>query len=182
MLRVLVAGLMGGVVLVVWSTLFSVLGPAESRRADLAHASSVAQSLGHRVAEFGHGLSLGPSAAMAGRADSGSASVDESAAGSFDGAAIARGLGVACTAGVFAAVLMSLYGGNRRSFAERVLFAVLLGGFAGSSMMVPAGGWTDFSLSRSAPLLGEVLIGWLLAGMVIAVMLNPNPRRRLAKA
>ncbi len=93
-----------------------------------------------------------------------------------------RGLIVACAASLFAAVLISLYGGARRSFAERVLFAVLLGAFAGSAMMVPAGGWANFSFARSAPLLGEVLVGWLLAGLVIAVILGAKPRRVKAKA
>ncbi len=176
MLRVLSAGLVGGVVLVIWSTLFSVLGPAKSPDPEQVHASTVAQSLGEMFAEVGRRMPFGPAEAKAG---DGSAPGAEG--GSFDLSGVARGLGVACAAGVFAAMLMSLYGGERRSFAERVLFAVLLGAFAGSAMMVPDGGWTDFSLSRSAPLLGEVLIGWLLAGMVIAVMLNPNTKRRRAK-
>lgn len=181
MLRVLSAGLVGGVVLVIWSTLFSVLGPAKSPDPEQVHASTVAQSLGEMFAELGRRMPFGPAEARAGSgATEGSATGADSE--SFDLSGVARGLGVACAAGVFAAALMSLYGGERRSFAERVLFAVLLGAFAGSAMMVPDGGWTDFSLSRSAPLLGEVLIGWLLAGMVIAVMLNPSPRRSRAKA
>lgn len=175
MLRVLSAGLVGGVVLVIWSTLFSVLGPAKSPDPEQVHASTVAQSLGEMFAEVGRRMPFGPAEA---RAADGAGSAAGAEGGSFDLAGVARGLGVACAAGVFAAALMSLYGGERRSFAERVLFAVLLGAFAGCAMMVPQGGWTDFSLSRSAPLLGEVLIGWLLAGMVIAVMLNPSKRRR----
>jgi len=176
MLRVLFAGLFGGVVLVVWSTLFSVLGPARSPDPEQVHASTVAQSLGGMFAEIGRRLPFGP--AEAGAATGPAPEAD----GSFDLAGVARGLGVACAAGVAAAVLMSLYGGSRRSFAERVLFAVVLGAFAGCAMMVPAGKWTNFSLSASAPLLGEVLIGWLLAGMVIAVMLNPGRGRRPAKS
>ncbi|VAX40794.1 hypothetical protein MNBD_PLANCTO03-2153, partial [hydrothermal vent metagenome] len=50
------------------------------------------------------------------------------------------------------------------------------------AMLVPAGGWADFSFARSAPLLGEVLIGWLLAGLVIAVILGGKPIRKKVKA
>lgn len=178
MLRVLSAGMVGGVVLVLWSTLFSALGPAKAPDPDLARASSVAQTLGERFAEFSRRLPFGPAQASAAPPEPATPGAAQLAP--IDPAALARGLGVACAAATFAAALMSLYAGARRSFAERVLIAVLLGAFAGSAMMVPDGGWTDFSLSRSAPLLGEVLIGWLLAGMVIAVMLSPNPRRARA--
>lgn len=173
MLRVLATGMLGGVVLVLWSTLFSVLGPARSLDADQASASGVARALGEGVSDFVHRLPLGPAEARASTGEPGGAARAVPA----DLPGVARGLGVACVSGVLAAALMSLSGAARRSFAERVLFAVLLGSFAGCAMMVPDGGWTDFSLSRAAPLLGEVLIGWLLAGMVIAVLLTPRAPR-----
>lgn len=143
----------------------------------------MAQSLGDRLSEFGSRLPFGPTEAKAAGVGASLSVVSDTSAAPIDVGAMARGLGVACAAGIFAAMLMSLYGGGRRSFAERVLFAVLLGAFAGSAMLVPAGGWADFSLARSAPLLGEVLVGWLLAGLVIAVILGAKkPRRAKAKA
>jgi len=184
MFRVLGAGVVGGFVLVAWSTLFGVLGPVVSQGSwgsDGVNASAVAESVGDQLAEFGRRLPFGPSEARAASAASVEPVADASSAAPIDVTAMVRGLGVACAAGIFAAVLMSLYGGKRRSFAERVLFAVLLGAFAGSAMLLPAGGWADFSLSRSAPLLGEVLVGWLLAGLVIAVILGGKPLRKKAK-
>lgn len=174
MLRVLASGMFGGVVLVIWSGVFSLLVPARASDTDFSHASTVARAMAGAFEELGARLPVGPATA---RAATHRDAAESGAGGGFEFSGVARGLGVACASGVFAAALMSLYGGRRRSFAERVLFAVLLGAFAGCAMMVPAGGWTDFSLARSAPLLGEVLIGWLLAGMVIAVMMSPGPRR-----
>ena len=175
MLRVFASGMVGGVVLVLWSTLFSVLGPARSLDADQASASGIAHALADGFSDFVRRLPAGPAEAHG--ATGGGRRDGAGARPSPDLAGVARGLGGGGASGVFAAVLMSLYGGGRRSFAERVLFAVLLGSFAGCAMMVPDGGWTDFSLSRAAPLLGEVLLGWLLAGMVIAVLLTPRPRK-----
>lgn len=172
MLRVLASGLIGGVVLVVWSVVFSLLGPARSERPDRADASAAVAAMGDAFSDLVRHLPVGPAEASA---STGRGEAAEAEREGLELAGIARGLGVACASGVFAAVLMSVSGAGRRSFAERVMFAVLLGAFAACAMMVPDGGWLSFSLSRATPVWGEVLIGWLLAGMVIAVMLSPRP-------
>jgi hypothetical protein len=166
MLRTLMAGMVGGVVLVAWSALFSALGPVGARPQGAAQATA---ALGDSVAGLVRGLPFGPaeaSAAEPGRAAS-------SSGAGLDLAAAAQGLGVACLAATFAAMLMATLG-SKRSFAERLVVAVLLGCFAGAAMLVPGGGWAEFSLAESAPLIGETLVGWLLAGMVIAVAITPR--------
>lgn len=178
MVRIISAGLVGGLVLTVWSVVFSAVGPAESQDPPTARAAATIGALRAKAERAGIELPLGPASAGAAPAER-PETIHQSAQAQFslDTRQIATTLGAACAAATIAAVLMSWFGGARRPFAERVFFAVLLGGFAGLTMAIPAGGWADFSVHRATMYLGEVLVGWTLAGMVIAVMLNPKPKK-----
>lgn len=181
MLRVVMAGLVGGVVLMAWSAVFAAVGPMRSGAApDSALASVIHEQFGDLR---GAVPLLGPaqaSAASVPQAERAQATGPALAAAPLDPVAMAQGMGVACLAGVFAAMLMARAGGKSAAFAERVVVAVLLGVFASGAMLVAGGRWAEFSPASAAPLIGEVVVGWLLAGMVIAVMLRPVPRRAKA--
>lgn len=186
MLRVLLAGLVGGVVLVVWSAVFAVLGPVDS--ATSGRGSVLGEVLEQRFGDLRGYIPLGP--AEAGAAEQSGPSSTEHAGSpgsaaqghtaSLDPLAVVQGIGVACLGAALAAFLMSLTGGKQKAFADRVMVAVVLGVFAACAMLLPGGRWAEFSLAGAAPILGEVVVGWLLAGMVIAVMLRPQSRRARA--
>ncbi len=188
MLRVLMAGLVGGVVLVVWSAVFAAVGPVGSGPSGGVGGSALAGVLEQRLGDLRGYIPLGP--AEAGAAEQGDFSAVKQAAApgaaaqnhaaSLDPFAVVQGLGVACLAATLAALLMSLTGGKQKAFADRVMVAVLLGVFAACAMLLPGGRWAEFSLAEATPLVGEVVVGWLLAGMVIAVMLRPQQRRARA--
>jgi hypothetical protein len=179
MLRVFGAGLVGGLVLMIWSVVFSAVGPADGPPPPSASAAATIDALRASVADTRIELPFGPSRAAAAEERP---ETTQRIAGpmSLDMKALAQSLAVACGAATIAALLMAWFGGERRPFAERVFFAVLLGAFAGLAMNIPAGGWTEFSVARTTAYLGEVLVGWTLAGMVIAVMLNAKPRKAKA--
>ncbi len=178
MLRVLSAGLVGGLVLMIWSIAFSALGPPESQSPQSSASAATIAALRSRVESTGLRIPLGPAAAFAASGERPETTPQPASAQlSLDWVQLAKTLGAACGAATVAALLMSWFGGHRRPFAERVFFAVLLGAFAGLAMTVPAGRWAEFSMHRATMLLGEVLVGWTLAGMVIAIMLNPRPRK-----
>jgi hypothetical protein len=175
MVRVLGAGLIGGLVLTVWSVVFSAVGPAEAQVPPSDRSAATINALREHAANAGIDISFGPALANAAPQERPETSVENVAPSlSLDFAQLARTLAVACAASTIAAVLMAWFGGARRPFAERVFFAVLLGAFAGLTMVLPAGGWAEFSMHRTMMYLGEVLVGWTLAGLVIAVMLNPK--------
>ncbi|MBK7403535.1 MAG: hypothetical protein IPJ41_02590 [Phycisphaerales bacterium] len=180
MVRMMAAGLIGGLVLFLWSVVFSVVGPEDDARPLSEGSAATVELLRTRVASIE--LPFGPSAANAGPAAnpaprSGAAPEPR---GAIDYTSIGQSLMAACGAAGVAALLMTWFGGAKRPFAERVLFSVLLGCFAALATSVPAGAWTEFSLHRTTMLLGETVVGWLLAGMVMAVLLNPKPRRARA--
>ncbi|MDQ7013077.1 MAG: hypothetical protein Q9O74_04185 [Planctomycetota bacterium] len=191
MLRVLMAGLVGGVVLVVWSAVFAAVGPVGSGPSGGdggVGGSALSRVLEQRFGDLRGYIPLGPAEARAGgqasalsvqQAGAAGAAVQSHAA-SLDPFAVVQGLGVACLAATLAALLMSLTGGKQKAFADRVMVAVLLGVFAACAMLLPGGRWAEFSLAEATPLVGEVVVGWLLAGMVIAVMLRPQQRRARA--
>lgn len=179
MLRVLMAGLVGGMVLVVWSAVFAAVGPV---RGGLNQQSALASVMHDRFGDLRDYIPLGPaSARAASEAPAAASNARVSAAGaSIDMREASMGLAVACIAATIAALLMSWTGGKQRAFADRVVVAVLLGVFASGAMLIPAGQWAEFSLAEAAPVVGEVLVGWLLAGMVIAVVIRPRPRKARA--
>lgn len=179
MLRVLMAGVVGGMVLVVWSAVFAAVGPV---RGGSVQQSALAGVMHDRFGDLREYIPLGPASAMAAsEAPSGASSGAAPASiASIDVREASMGLAVACIAATIAALLMSWTGGKQRAFADRVVVAVLLGVFASGAMLVPGGGWAEFSLAQAAPLVGEVLVGWLLAGMVIAVVIRPRPRKARA--
>jgi hypothetical protein len=178
MVRLIGAGLVGGLVLMVWSVVFSAVGPANGPAPTSARAAASIESLRAHASETGLRLPFGPAAASAApeRPETIQAAPPRSAP-PFHFPSLAKNLGLACAAAMVAALLMAWFGGPRRPFAERVLFGVLLGAFAGLGMTIPGGGWAEFSTHRTAMTLGEVLVGWTLAAMVIAVMLNPKPKK-----
>lgn len=176
MLRVISAGFLGGLVLFAWSVVFSVVGPVDESSPATPLSAATIGALRARVAAFE--LPFGPAAASAAGGQAPVAT--QKAMPPIDLAALGGSLATACAAACFAAVLMSWFGGAKKPFAERVVFSVVLGGFAALSMSVPAGAWTEFSMHRTTMLLGELVVGWLLAGMVIAVVLNPRARRARA--
>ncbi|HZW09526.1 MAG TPA: hypothetical protein VFF69_06465 [Phycisphaerales bacterium] len=179
MVRLIGAGLVGGLVLMLWSVVFSAVGPADGPAPASARAAATVESLRARAAHTGFQLPFGPAAASAAPRQ---VEFQQAAppAPSFDLRALAKNLGIACAAATVAAVLIAWFGGPRRPFAERVLFGVLLGAMVGLGMGIPGGGWAEFSAHRTAMSLGEVLVGWTLAAMVIAVMLNPKSKRPVA--
>lgn len=177
MVRLLGAGLVGGLVLMFWSALFTLVGPADNSPA-AARANATITHYRTQLQQVSVPLPFAPSAAHAAPAQ---AQPTRAPAGPppLDPVILAKSLAIACAAATFAAMLMAWFGA-RRPFAERVLFAVLLGAFAGLAASIPAGGWSEFAVHRSALYLGEVLVGWTLAGMVIAVMLNPKQKKAKA--
>ncbi|MFG0241255.1 MAG: hypothetical protein ACF8R9_00580 [Phycisphaerales bacterium JB054] len=176
MLRVLMAGVVGGMVLVVWSAVFAAVGPV---RGGSSQQSALASVMHDRFGGLRDYIPLGPASAMASsEAPAGASSAPAAAPGaSIDLREASMGLAVACVAATIAALLMSWTGGKQRAFADRVVVAALLGVFASGAMLVPAGRWAEFSLAEAAPVVGEVLVGWLLAGMVIAVVIRPRKAR-----
>lgn len=171
MQRVLTAGVIGGSVLLGWSVLFHTFGPVEPGGLS---ASQFAGALRASLAQAGVPIPFGPS-------EAGAAGVDAPAmvaVAPLPFIELLKGLAVACAAATAAAMLMAWAGGDRKPFVERVIFAVLLGAFASTAMLVPGGGWSEFSVANAAPLVAEALVGWLLVGMVIAVALSPKPRAR----
>ncbi len=189
MFRVLTAGLVGGMVLVVWSAVFAAVGPAGSGPGGGGvGGSALSRVLEQRFGDLRSYIPLGPAEARAG-GQAGAANAEQAGASgataqhhaaSLDPLAVVQGLGVACLAATFAALLMSQTGGKQKAFADRVMVAVLLGVFAACAMLLPGGRWAEFSLAEATPLVGEVVVGWLLAGMVIAVMLRPQLRKARA--
>lgn len=181
MLRVLMAGGIGGIVLVVWSAVFTALGPVPSAS---SRQSVLAGAMHERFGDLRQYIPLGPAGAMAAGETPDLSGVQASPAAHpapgttpLDIRAAVLGVVVACIAATFAAMLMSWTGGKQRAFADRLVVAVLLGAFASGAMLVPGGRWAEFSLGEAAPLVGEMMVGWLLAGMVIAVMVRPRPRK-----
>lgn len=178
MLRVIGAGLVGGLVLMIWSVAFSAVGPADAQSPQSSESAATIAALRAQAEGTGIRIPLGPASAMASPAERPETVAQPAPAGfSPDWVQLGKSLGAACAAATVAAIMMRCFGGVKRPFTERVFFSVLLGAFAGLAMSVPAGGWTEFSMHRATMLLGEVLVGWTLAGMVIAVMLNPKPRK-----
>lgn len=178
MVRVLMAGIVGGVVLVLWGAVFAAVGPTDGRAGPQSALASVVQQHAGELREF---IPLGPSEAHAAEpAQAGQAPRPEVMQASLDPFAVVQGLGVACAAATLAAFLMSMASGKNKAFAERVVVAVLLGVFASCAMLIPAGRWAEFSMQQAAPLVGEAVVGWLLAGMVMAVVLRPQPRKARA--
>lgn len=179
MLRVLMAGVVGGLVLVAWSAVFAAVGPV---RGGASQPSVMAGVMHERFGNLRDYIPLGPASAVAASespADAPGARAS-SAVASIDLREASMGLAAACIAATIAALLMSSTGGKQRAFADRVVVAVLLGVFASGAMLVPAGRWAEFSLAEAAPVVGEVMVGWLLAGMVIAVVIRPRPRKARA--
>lgn len=175
MLRVLMAGMVGGVVLVVWSAVFAAVGPVRDAPGQRSALAGVMQERFGDLRDF---IPLGPASATAATDAPAEQPVPRPAtAASIDVREASMGLAVACLAATVAALLMSWTGGKQRAFADRVVVAVLLGVFASGAMLLPAGRWAEFSLGEAAPVVGEVLVGWLLAGMVIAVVIRPRKAR-----
>lgn len=178
--RVLMAGVVGGMMLVIWSAVFTAFGP---ERTSARQDSALASVLHERLGDLREYIPLGPAEANAAsvtRANMSRVETRPVASASLDPMAVAQGMGVACIAATFAALLMSSAGGRQKAFADRVVVAVLLGVFASGAMLVAGGRWAEFSFAAAAPLVGEVVVGWLFAGMVIAVVLRPQPRRARA--
>lgn len=77
-------------------------------------------------------------------------------------------------AALFMAWLLSL---SRWSFGRRVGVATLLGGFAWLNVNVPWWNWYKFPLDHTLACLAEQTVGWLGAGLVIAWWLGRGEAR-----
>ncbi len=75
--------------------------------------------------------------------------------------------------GWIAAVLLSVAASSLPGFLARVLFVVLLGAFATLAVDVPYWNWYGFPTEYLLGQLFDGLIGWGLAGLVLARLLRP---------
>ena len=58
-------------------------------------------------------------------------------------------------------------------FGDRVMFVALLGGFAGVATRLMDWNWWSFSLDYSLVMAVDLVIGWALAGVVLARFARP---------
>lgn len=90
----------------------------------------------------------------------------------------ARRLAVQCASdlacGWIAAVLLSVAAPSLPGFLARVLFVVLLGAFATLAVDVPYWNWYGFPTEYLLGQLLDGLLGWGLAGLVLARLLRPT--------
>jgi len=59
-------------------------------------------------------------------------------------------------------------------YYQRVLFVALLGVFAGTTSYLVDGIWYGYPLAYTLTMIGDVIIGWLLAGLFFAKVIKPD--------
>ncbi len=70
--------------------------------------------------------------------------------------------------------LLCLAGPNLRRYRERVAFVALIGLFATISGPLMDWNWLGFPLGFSMPIALDGIIGWTMAGLVIAALIKPK--------
>jgi hypothetical protein len=73
-----------------------------------------------------------------------------------------------------AAYLLSLAGAKMAGYSQRVVFVTLLGVFAALASHITAWNWMFFPTAYSLVMAADVVISWLLAGLVIAWRMKPE--------
>lgn len=184
--RVLMAGLLGGVVVFIWSTLSWMLLPWHfTSLQHFGDERAVAQVLTNNVAHSGIYVLPNPhrSAPQAGQGGGKSESAPlpsatplvfasvrlpgdaPSMAQAFSGSLAIQVLGA-----LLAAWLLSLTRGLR--YAQRVLFVTLAGVFAAVVGCLPYWNWWGFSTDYTLVSVADIVIGWFFAGLAIAKLLG----------
>ena len=93
------------------------------------------------------------------------------------GSRLARQLAIEIVCGLIAAVLLSMAAASL-PFGGRVLFVALLGLFASMSVDAPYWNWYGFPTAYFRSQVIDEVAGWVLAGVVLATMIR-SPKRRV---
>jgi hypothetical protein len=94
------------------------------------------------------------------------------------GSLLGKQLGIEVACGLIAALLLSMAAGALPNFAARVMFVALLGLFASMSIDAPYWNWYGFPTAYFRAQLIDEVVGWGLVGVVLAIMIR-RPKRRV---
>lgn len=186
MKRTLIAGLSGGLIVFVWGALSWMALPYHVESIDnLPHEAQAVSTFLEAIPESGmyHYPGLPPADATAQQREAWEARVK---AGPRIPLMICRvegsdplpaenfffGFAGNLAAALLAAGLLGVTA--LRSYGSRVLFVTLLGGFASLSSVLPNWTWWSFTGLYGTLEIGDLLIGWCLAGLAIAKIIRPS--------
>jgi hypothetical protein len=82
-----------------------------------------------------------------------------------------------CFSSLIAAMLVSRLLGSLAGFAARVIFVTAIGLSAGIAVNVPHWNWYGFPVAFTLAEIVEHVVGFAVAGLVIAAIIRPNPNR-----
>jgi hypothetical protein len=80
-----------------------------------------------------------------------------------------------CVTALLAAALVSLVVSVLRSYGARVLFVTMIGVIAAIAVNVPYWNWYEFPSAFTLAEMIEHIVGFVVAGLVIAVIIKPTP-------
>jgi hypothetical protein len=180
-MRILIAGVLGGLVFLVWSTLAHTVLPLGYMGMKLGTPHEAVLAALKQDATLGEGVyvlpSLPPEKMMDEQAMKDFAPIETSHPYAFviyqpqgrDSAEMGANIGTQAASNVLAGWLVAfVLAAGAFGFGKRVGLAVVMGVFAWMTVSVPWWNWYRFPSAFILESLIEQVIGWLLAGLVMA--------------
>ena len=190
-IRVLLAGIAGGVVLFVWGALsHMVLGLGEVGVKIIHNEDAVLTAMQSSIQEPGfyffpgEGMETGePTAEQQkrweekySRGPTGVLIYQPQGGKPWDPMQFLTELAADIGAALIAAFLLSAAAASLSSLAARIFFVAPLGVFSSLDVHVSYWNWYRFPTDYTLGIIADALIGWLLVGVVLAFLIKPESR------
>ncbi|HTL54656.1 MAG TPA: hypothetical protein VL361_03220 [Candidatus Limnocylindrales bacterium] len=190
--KIILAGLIGGVVMFLWGFISHMVLPlGEAGFKTMPHQDAVLPAISAQIKEDGLYIfpwpESPPGTPMPVNEESrkkaeqlfqtsphGLLLFHQPPAAMLSGGQLGTELATNCASSLLAATLISMVLGCLGSFAKRVFFVTVIGLIAGVAVNVPDWNWYGFPSAYTLAQIAEHVVGFGVAGLVIAAIIKPG--------